>query len=84
MQDPQVLLLDEPSAGLSPLLVDTLFEKITQVRKSRGVSIILAEQNAVKTIEVADRVLVLSLGRVHMLRAAKGLKMKELMEAYHI
>ena len=84
MQDPSVLLLDEPSAGLSPLFVDILFEKISEVRKSRGVSIVLAEQNAAKTLEVADRVLVLSLGQVHMTRAAKGLSMKKLMEAYHI
>lgn len=84
MQDPSVLLLDEPSAGLSPIFVDILFEKISEVRKSRGVSIVLAEQNAAKTLEVADRVLVLSLGQVHMERKAKGLSMKKLMEAYHI
>lgn len=84
MQDPQIILLDEPSAGLSPLLVDVLFEKITDIRKAKNVTIVLAEQNAVKTLEVADRVLVLSLGSVHLLQDAKKLKMKQLMEAYHI
>lgn len=84
MQDPKIILLDEPSAGLSPLLVDVLFENISAIRKERGVSIVLAEQNAVKTLEVADRVLVLSLGRIHLLEKAKKLNMKQLKEAYHI
>lgn len=84
MQDPKLILLDEPSAGLSPLFVDILFEKIADARANRGVSIILAEQNAVKTLEVADRVLVLSLGRQHLLEDATSLDRKKLMKAYHI
>lgn len=84
MQDPKLILLDEPSAGLSPLFVDILFEKIADARANRGVTIILAEQNAVKTLEVADRVLVLSLGQQHLLEDAKSLNRKKLMEAYHI
>ncbi len=84
MQDPKLILLDEPSAGLSPMFVDILFEKIADARANRGVSIILAEQNAVKTLEVADRVLVLSLGQQHLLEDAKKLNRKKLMEAYHI
>lgn len=84
MQDPRLILLDEPSAGLSPLYVDTLFQTVAEARKSRGLAIVLAEQNAVKTLEIADRVLVLSLGRIHLLREAKSLSMKELVQAYHI
>lgn len=84
MQDPKIILLDEPSAGLSPLFVDILFEKIVDTRTNRGVSIVLAEQNAVKTLEIADRVLVLSLGEMHLLKDAKNLDRNELMEAYHI
>lgn len=83
-QDPQILLLDEPSAGLSPALVDILFERIAEVRAERGVAIVLAEQNAAKTLKIADRVLVLSLGQMHLLKPAKGLSKKALMEAYHI
>ncbi|MEL6520841.1 MAG: ABC transporter ATP-binding protein [Pseudomonadota bacterium] len=84
MQDPKLLLLDEPSAGLSPLYVDTLFQTIAEARKSRGLAIVLAEQNAKRTLEIADRVLVLSLGRMHLLEKAKSLSMKRLMQAYHI
>ena len=84
MQDPEIILLDEPSAGLSPMFVDILFEKITEARNQRGVSIILAEQNAVKTLEIADRVLVLSLGKVHSVSEARTLSKDDLMSAYHI
>lgn len=84
MQEPQLLLLDEPSAGLSPLYVDTLFQTIAESREARGLSIVLAEQNAKKTMEFADRVLVLSLGRMHLLEDARSLSMSQLMEAYHI
>ena len=84
MQEPSVLLLDEPSAGLSPLFVDTLFASIAQTRRERGVTIVLAEQNAVKTLEIADRVMVLSLGKMHLLKERSELSMSDITEAYHI
>lgn len=84
MQDPEIILLDEPSTGLSPLFVDILFEKVVEARTEKGLTIVLAEQNAKKTLEIADRVLVLSLGRMHLLKEAASLSMKELMQAYHI
>lgn len=84
MQDPKVLLLDEPSAGLSPLFVETLFSSIADTRKEKGLTIVLAEQNAVKTLEIADRVMVLSLGEMHLLRPRAELEMKDITAAYHI
>lgn len=84
MQDPNVLLLDEPSAGLSPIFVDTLFSSIAETRKERGVTIVLAEQNAVKTLEIADRVMVLSLGEMHLMSERSSLSMNDIMAAYHI
>lgn len=84
MQDPKIIFLDEPSAGLSPMFVDILFERIANTRTNRGVAIVLAEQNALKTLEIADRVLVLSLGEMHLLKDAKNLDRNELMEAYRI
>lgn len=84
MQDPQVLLLDEPTAGLSPLYVDMFFEKITEIHRTRGVAIVLAEQNATKALEVADRVMVLSLGEAFAVLDAADLTTEQLKEAYRI
>ena len=61
MLDPQILLLDEPSAGLSPAMVETIFELISDVA-TRGVGILLVEQNARKALEMADHAYVLANG----------------------
>ena len=84
MQEPKIILMDEPSAGLSPLFVDTLFQKISEIRKNKKVTIILAEQNAVKALEIANRVLVLSLGKIFLLENANKLDQSKLKEAYQI
>lgn len=84
MQDPALLLLDEPTAGLSPLYVDMFFEKITEIHETKGVSIVLAEQNATKALEVADRVMVLSLGEVFAIVDAASLTTDQLKEGYQI
>ncbi|HET6562094.1 MAG TPA: ABC transporter ATP-binding protein [Marmoricola sp.] len=62
MTDPQVLLLDEPSAGLSPLMQDTVFESVKRINDS-GVSILMVEQNAAQCLAIADRGYVLDQGR---------------------
>lgn len=84
MQDPKVLLLDEPTAGLSPLYVDMFFEKIREIHETRGVAIVLAEQNATKTLQVADRVMVLSLGEAFAVMNAAELTTQQLKEGYRI
>ncbi len=84
MQDPKLLLLDEPTAGLSPLYVDNFFEKIREIHRTRDVSIILAEQNATKALEVADRVMVLSLGEASEVMDADKMTTKTLKQGYQI
>ena len=84
MQEPKIILMDEPSAGLSPLFVDTLFQKISEIRKNKKVTVILAEQNGVKALEIANRVLVLSLGKIFLLENANKLDQSKLKEAYQI
>ncbi len=66
MNRPKVLLLDEPSLGLSPLLVKEIFGIIRRVNTEQGVSILLVEQNAKKALETADYGYVLEVGRVVM------------------
>ena len=84
MQDPKVLLLDEPTAGLSPLYVDMFFDKIKEIHEARGVAIVLAEQNATKALQVADRVMVLSLGEAFAVMDAAELTTQHLKEGYRI
>jgi branched-chain amino acid transport system ATP-binding protein len=63
MADPKLLLLDEPSLGLSPLLVKAIFDIIAEIRK-QGVTILLVEQNVFQSLKIADRGYVLETGRV--------------------
>jgi len=63
MADPKLLLLDEPSLGLSPLLVKNIFEVINEIRKL-GVTILLVEQNVYQSLRIADRGYVLETGRI--------------------
>ena len=84
MQDPRVLLLDEPTAGLSPLYVDLFMGKIREMHDTRRVAIVLAEQNATKALQVADRVMVLSLGEAHAVMDAADVTTQQLKEGYRI
>jgi branched-chain amino acid transport system ATP-binding protein len=85
MQDPKLLLLDEPTAGLSPLYVDMFFEKVKEIRATKGVSIVLAEQNATKALAVADRVMVLSLGEAFLTEETSStLTTEKLKQGYRI
>lgn len=63
MSRPRLLLLDEPSLGLAPLLVETVFDAIADI-KSRGTTILLAEQNANQALAMADTAFVLETGRI--------------------
>jgi branched-chain amino acid transport system ATP-binding protein len=84
MQDPVLLLLDEPTAGLSPLYVDQFFDKIMEIHETRGVAIVLAEQNATKALEVVDRVMVLSIGEASNVMDASEVTIETLREGYRI
>ena len=62
MMDPSVLLLDEPSAGLSPALTDEVFVRVREINKT-GVTVIMVEQNARRCLQICDRGYVLDQGR---------------------
>lgn len=63
MARPELLILDEPSLGLAPLVIKSIFEVIEELQK-KGLTILLIEQNALKSLKVADRGYVLELGKI--------------------
>ncbi len=73
MSRPRVLLLDEPSLGLAPILVDTIFQVIIDINKE-GTTILLIEQNAAKALQVANRGYVLETGRIVKEGTARALR----------
>lgn len=82
MCKPRMLLLDEPSMGLSPLLVKEIFHIIQNVKKD-GVTVLLVEQNAKMALEIADRAYVLETGRITMEGPAADLMARdEVRKAY--
>ena len=80
MADPRLLLLDEPSTGLAPLIVEGLIERIVALRE-RGLSILLVEQNAELALELADRIFVMSAGRLRASGTADDLIRSDAVEA---
>jgi branched-chain amino acid transport system ATP-binding protein len=72
MSQPKVLLLDEPSMGLSPIMVDKIFEVVREV-SAQGVTILLVEQNAQRALQIADRGYVMDSGEITMTGSGKDL-----------
>ncbi|HEU0295821.1 MAG TPA: ABC transporter ATP-binding protein [Anaerolineales bacterium] len=73
MANPRVLLMDEPSMGLAPVLVELIFETIQQINKE-GVTILLVEQNALMALSIANRGYVLQTGEIVLSDTAENLK----------
>jgi branched-chain amino acid transport system ATP-binding protein len=79
---PKLLLLDEPSLGLAPQMVDTVFEVIQRIH-SEGVTILLVEQNALRALEIADRAYVVETGRILLSGTGAALRRNpEVQKAY--
>ena len=82
MADPEILLLDEPSVGLAPLIIQDIFKTLQAIR-SEGTTILMVEQNALATLKIADYGYVLELGKISMHGPASQLVRDErLIEAY--
>lgn len=83
MSNPKMLLLDEPSMGLSPLLVSEIFKIIRDVNES-GMTVLLVEQNAKQALEIADRAYVLETGTISMSGDALELAADEKVRAAYL
>jgi branched-chain amino acid transport system ATP-binding protein len=82
MSEPELLIMDEPSLGLSPLLVEEMFDLIRRLN-AEGQSILLMEQNAVQTLAIAHRAYIIENGRIAMQgKASDMLKDPDLRKNY--
>ena len=82
MSQPKLLMLDEPSMGLAPILVQQIFDIIAELHKS-GTTVLLVEQNAEMALQIADRAYVLESGRIKLTGTGKELASSdEIKKAY--
>jgi branched-chain amino acid transport system ATP-binding protein len=80
---PQLLMLDEPSLGLAPLIVSRIFDVIRSI-KDDGVTILLVEQNAKKALQIADRAYILETGQVTLAGPARDLLQGEAVQRAYL
>jgi branched-chain amino acid transport system ATP-binding protein len=81
---PRLLLLDEPSLGLAPIVIKDIFRTIAAIRKEEGISILLVEQNARQALAVADRAVILELGAIALAGKASELANDEGLKAAYL
>jgi branched-chain amino acid transport system ATP-binding protein len=81
MEEPKIVLIDEPSLGLAPVVVDEIFRIISQLRSEQR-TIVLVEQNTVRTLKVTDHVYLMQAGRVILSEAAKQVDLARLHDLY--
>jgi branched-chain amino acid transport system ATP-binding protein len=74
MSKPELLLLDEPSLGLAPLVIEQIFQAIRDLTTAKGLTVILVEQNAMGALKIADIGIVLNLGSIAAIGSAAALK----------
>lgn len=84
VSQPKILLLDEPSLGLAPVLVLEIFRVIRQIHAEQGVTILLVEQNARKALGVADYGYILEVGKIALQDTAASLKTNEHVQAAYL
>lgn len=84
MSKPKCLMLDEPSLGIAPILVQTIFEKIVEVNRELGLTILLVEQNANLALEIAHHGYVLETGRIILEDTAAALRENKQVQACYL
>jgi len=84
MSKPRCLMLDEPSLGIAPILVKTIFQKIVEINKSLGITILLVEQNANLALEVSNYGYVLETGRIILHDKSSALRVNERVKSAYL
>jgi branched-chain amino acid transport system ATP-binding protein len=83
MARPRILLLDEPSMGLAPILVETIFNTVVEINQ-QGVTVLLVEQNAVMALQIAHRGYVLETGTIVLADSAEKLRNDEIVQRTYL
>ena len=83
MSKPRILLMDEPSAGLAPLVVEQVFELVKRIRQE-GFTVLIVEQNVGQVLEVVDRAYLLETGRIKLAGSAAELKNNDFIRASYL
>ena len=84
MTDPRILLMDEPSMGLAPVLVEAIFDTIVQINREEGLTVLLVEQNALMALSIANRGYVLQTGSIVLADTAQNLKTNEMVQKAYL
>jgi branched-chain amino acid transport system ATP-binding protein len=84
MGNPKFLMLDEPSLGIAPRLISTIFDKIVEINRSHGITILLVEQNANLALEISTAAYVLETGRIVMSGDSKQLRADPRLKATYL
>lgn len=84
MQNPKILLLDEPSLGLAPQVVESIFEVVKEINREDGTPILLVEQNAYLALEVSNRGYVLETGEIIVQDESKKLLENEMVQRAYL
>jgi branched-chain amino acid transport system ATP-binding protein len=84
MGSPKFLMLDEPSLGIAPRLISTIFEKIVEINKNHGITILLVEQNANLALEISQQAYVLETGSIVMSGESKKLRADPQLKATYL
>ena len=84
LSDPKIMLLDEPSLGLAPLLIQKIFENVKRINDERQTAILLVEQNALAALDIADYCYVMEDGRIVMDGPAEKLRDNEDIKEFYL
>lgn len=84
MSNPRVITMDEPSMGLSPVLVKLVYQTIQRIREERQISMLIVEQNVGMALQITDRAYVLEKGRIAITDSSRSLQQSERVRQYYL
>jgi branched-chain amino acid transport system ATP-binding protein len=84
MSEPRVILLDEPSLGLAPLIVEEIFQIVRRLKEERSLAVLLVEQNAALALDIADHGYVMEGGRIVLEGASESLRRNSDIQEFYL